>query len=83
MAWPLRKDDTHESRSVKRIGPRLEIAWRNRGFYGNVTEEKEKECIEELCPMVNPVSPRGITWGASAAEHESRRIGCLAQRASR
>jgi len=30
-------------------------AWRNRGFYGNVVEEKERECLEELCPMVNPI----------------------------
>lgn len=30
-------------------------AWVNRGFYGNVTEEKEKECIETVCPRVNPL----------------------------
>lgn len=30
-------------------------AWRNQGFYGNVSEEKERECIEELCPQLNPL----------------------------
>uniref|UniRef100_A0A7S2BP35 Uncharacterized protein n=1 Tax=Alexandrium andersonii TaxID=327968 RepID=A0A7S2BP35_9DINO len=30
-------------------------AWVNRGFYGNVTGEKERECIEDVCPRVNPL----------------------------
>uniref|UniRef100_A0A7S4VAT8 Phospholipid scramblase n=1 Tax=Alexandrium monilatum TaxID=311494 RepID=A0A7S4VAT8_9DINO len=30
-------------------------AWVNRAFYGNVTEEKERECIEVVCPRVNPL----------------------------
>lgn len=29
--------------------------WRNWGFYGNVTKEKEVECLEEVCPRVNPL----------------------------
>lgn len=31
------------------------MAWRNRGFYGNVVQEKEKYCLEELCPRINPL----------------------------
>jgi len=31
------------------------MAWRNQMFYGNVTGEKETECLEELCPRVNPL----------------------------
>lgn len=31
------------------------LAWRDRGFYGNVTAEKEQECLEEVCPRVNPL----------------------------
>jgi len=30
-------------------------AWHNRGFYGNVVEEKEHECLHEVCPRINPV----------------------------
>jgi len=30
-------------------------AWHNRGFYGNVVEQKERECLQEVCPRVNPV----------------------------
>lgn len=30
-------------------------AWVNRGFYGNVTQQKERECLEEICPRVNPL----------------------------
>mmetsp|Transcript_42197 Transcript_42197/g.109158 ORF Transcript_42197/g.109158 Transcript_42197/m.109158 type:complete len:136 (-) Transcript_42197:74-481(-) len=32
-----------------------QAVWRNRAFYGDVVNDKERECIEELCPMVNPV----------------------------
>lgn len=31
------------------------LAWRNQVFYGNVTEEKENECLTELCPRINPL----------------------------
>lgn len=30
-------------------------AWRNRAFYGNVTEERERYCLEDLCPRISPV----------------------------
>eukprot|EP00419_Tripos_fusus_P027286 CAMPEP_0172725326 /NCGR_PEP_ID=MMETSP1074-20121228/88131_1 /TAXON_ID=2916 /ORGANISM="Ceratium fusus, Strain PA161109" /LENGTH=250 /DNA_ID=CAMNT_0013552065 /DNA_START=154 /DNA_END=902 /DNA_ORIENTATION=- len=30
-------------------------AWHNRGFYGNVVEEKERECLQDVCPRLNPV----------------------------
>lgn len=30
-------------------------AWHNRGFYGNVVEEKEHECLQEVCPRIQPV----------------------------
>mmetsp|Transcript_87622 Transcript_87622/g.203812 ORF Transcript_87622/g.203812 Transcript_87622/m.203812 type:complete len:236 (+) Transcript_87622:19-726(+) len=30
-------------------------AWVNRGFYGNVTQEKERECIESVCPRISPI----------------------------
>lgn len=46
-----------------------QITWRNRGFYGNVTEEKEKECLEELCPMVNPVP--GLVFRAHCTYDEN------------
>jgi len=31
------------------------IAWRNRGFQGNVVKRKEAECMKEVCPRVNPL----------------------------
>ncbi|CAK0831250.1 unnamed protein product [Prorocentrum cordatum] len=31
------------------------VAWRGRAFYGNVTSERERECLEEVCPVVNPI----------------------------
>lgn len=31
------------------------VAWRGRAFYGNVTRERERECLEEVCPVVNPI----------------------------
>jgi len=31
------------------------IVWRNRAFYGDVREEKKKECLKSLCPRINPV----------------------------
>jgi len=46
-----------------------QVAWRNRGFYGNVIKEKEKECIEELCPMVNPVP--GLRFTAQCSYDEN------------
>jgi len=31
------------------------LAWRNRPFYGNVTEEQERYCVDDLCPRINPL----------------------------
>lgn len=31
------------------------VAWRGRAFYGNVTKERERECLEDVCPVVNPI----------------------------
>lgn len=31
------------------------VAWRNRAFYGNVVQDKEAQCIKNVCPQVNPV----------------------------
>jgi len=28
--------------------------WRNRGFYGNVVEYRERQCLEDICPRVSP-----------------------------
>lgn len=44
------------------------IAWRNRGFYGDVKEEKEAECLKSICPRVNPVP--GIRFEAQCIYDE-------------
>lgn len=32
-----------------------QVAWRGRAFYGNVVEKRERECLEEVCPIANPL----------------------------
>mmetsp|Transcript_13764 Transcript_13764/g.39636 ORF Transcript_13764/g.39636 Transcript_13764/m.39636 type:complete len:320 (-) Transcript_13764:61-1020(-) len=39
------------------------LAWRDRPFYGNVTEERERYCMEDLCPRINPLP--GVRFEAS------------------
>jgi len=40
-------------------------AWRDRAFYGDVRKEKEKYCLEELCPLVSPIP--GLRFEASCS----------------
>ncbi|CAK0805307.1 unnamed protein product [Prorocentrum cordatum] len=32
-----------------------QVAWRDRAFYGDVVESREQQCLEEVCPVANPV----------------------------
>merc|ERR1719265_1887682 len=43
-------------------------AWRNKKFYGNVVDEKEKECKEKVCPRVSSVP--GLRFDAHCMYHE-------------
>jgi len=32
-----------------------QVTWRDRAFYGDVVEKRELECLEEVCPVTNPL----------------------------
>jgi len=45
------------------------IVWRNRGFYGDVGDKMEKQCLKKICPRVNPVPGYRFTANCRFDKH--------------
>mmetsp|Transcript_6780 Transcript_6780/g.11921 ORF Transcript_6780/g.11921 Transcript_6780/m.11921 type:complete len:210 (+) Transcript_6780:95-724(+) len=44
------------------------LVWHQQRFHGNVVEERERECLRKICPIVNPLP--GIMFKAECEFHD-------------
>jgi len=44
------------------------LVWQQQRFHGDVAEERERECLKKICPVVNPLP--GIIFKSECTFHE-------------